>query len=93
MGLTQSVSPQSQANGVPAGTTERVEKFFGRQAFGFGADVFPCLNRREARAMRLASKRLNVAVDRRAWPIQVHLNFLHVHDEFAILLNDSIVLV
>jgi hypothetical protein len=51
-------------------TTERVERFVGKRAFGFGADLLAYLGRREAKAMRLVSRLLHDAVDRRAWPVR-----------------------
>ena len=55
---------------VSSDTSERVEKLFSMRAFGFGAGVFPFLDRLEGRAIRLVSTRCNVAVDRRVWPVR-----------------------
>jgi hypothetical protein len=52
---------------VSPDTTERIEKFFGMRAFGYGAELFPHLGFSEARALRLLSKLLNLSVDQRTW--------------------------
>ena len=51
----------------PDDTPARTEKYFGMRAFGCGAELFPHLGLREARALRLLNKLMNVVVDRRAW--------------------------
>ncbi len=56
---------------VSPDTTERVERFAGSRAFGFGAFLFPLLGRREAQVVRLVSKLLHVAVDRRPWLVRL----------------------
>jgi hypothetical protein len=65
---TSDASPKIAID-VSSVTTERVEKYVGMRAFGFGADLFPFVGRHEARAMRLVCQLMNVAVDRRSWPV------------------------
>ena len=67
----QAIDGTAPSVAVSPDTTERVEQFVGRRAFGFGADLLPYLGRREAQATRLVSRLLHDAVDRRAWPVRV----------------------
>ncbi len=46
---------------------QRAEKYFGMRAFGCGAELFPFLGRREARALRLLNELMHAVIDRRAW--------------------------
>lgn len=55
---------------VAPDTPERTLKFIGKRWFGFGAELLPFLNRREAKAVRLVCTDFEVAVDRRAWPVR-----------------------
>ncbi len=55
---------------------DRFLKLTGMSAFGYGADVFPFLQKHEAAAVRLTSKLLCAAVDRRPWRAEVRLIIL-----------------
>jgi hypothetical protein len=52
---------------ISSDTPERAEKYFGMRAFGCGAELFPHLGLREARALRLLNTLMNKAVDCREW--------------------------
>ena len=59
------------ADPVPFATSDRFERLLGHSGLGFGVNVLPYLERREAAGVRAVSRVFGTAVERRRiWPVR-----------------------
>ena len=59
------------ADPVPFATSDRFERLLGHSGLGFGVNVLPYLERREAAGVRAVSRVFCTAVERRRnWPVR-----------------------